>query len=217
MGGTMRVMYAFFLTGLLLTTPAGLYGCGARGVYPIATGSHAPREANPGKKQFTFVVWSNDPAVANAIGGWVQESGEMVLERSRLTDAMNEAKITPRHTTDDSADVLRAGRVVGVDRIIFADVTLRPEGRSAAYVNHYGGSSQSATVYHASVSVRGVAVDTGRVIWSGTAYYPAPVNNPEQAVVTLANTAMNKALCSTEDGYVWNEITGSKKDGCVKK
>ncbi|MGH7205269.1 MAG: CsgG/HfaB family protein [Nitrospiraceae bacterium] len=193
-----------------------LFGC-ARTLYPVTNGSHAPIDPAAKDKKWRFVVWSDHAGVANAIAAWTQQVGHTVVERARLMEVFNEQKLRLTHTPDDNADVLRVGRLVGADRVIFADVTIRPEAVSQAYVGPYGGGSRSGTVYHLNVSVRAVNVETGEVRWSGTAYYPGPVTNPDQGAVYLAQSAIARALCPVEEGFEWVEPGSWSEGGCRKK
>ena len=77
------------------------------------------------------------------------------------------------------------------------------------------GVSRVETVYNLSVSVRGIEVETSEVLWSGNAFYPEPINNPEAGVVYLTEDALERAWCPPglwrDREYVW------EKEGCVKE
>jgi hypothetical protein len=113
--------------------------------------------------------------------------------------------------------MLRVGKLVGAERIVFAEVTITPAVSSRAYVNQYGGRAQTDTIYHLSVAVRMVNVETGEIRWSGSASYPQPVNNPEVGVVYLTQSAIARAVCRVEDGYKWQERSIWTQGGCSKK
>lgn len=196
-----------FATLVLLTIV--FPGC-ARTLDPVTTGFHAPIDPNAPKNP-KVVVWGNHAGMVNAIIGWVQQGGATVVERARLQEVFEEQKIRLTHTTDDEAGLLKVGRLIGADHVIFAEATVTPATSSRAYVGSYGGGAVSETVYHVGVAVRGVAVESGEVRWSGTAHYPGPINNPEQGIVYLAQSAIARALCRVEVGYTW-----TKGNGCVK-
>lgn len=187
------------------------------GVWPITSGFHTPIPADAPVKKYRFVVWGNHPGVVNAIIEQVQRGGHTVVERARLQEIFDEQKIRLMHTPDDEADVLRVGRLVGAERVIFAEVTIRPENVSSAFVGPYGGVSRSDTVYHLSVAIRGVNVETGEIRWSGSATYPTSINNPEQGAVFLTNWALARANCQTERGFQWVEPGGGREGGCRPK
>jgi hypothetical protein len=168
-------------------------------------------------KKYQFVVWGNHPTTVNAIIGWVLQRGHTVVERARLQEVFNEQKIRLTHTPDDDADILHVGKLLGAERIIFAEVTMKSDVVSQTYVGPYGGGGWSETVYHLSVAVRGVNVETGEVTWTGAAHYPEPVTNPDQGVFVLATAAMGRALCRVEADYEWKEMSAFDESGCIKK
>ena len=193
-----------------------LPGC-ANTVYPVTTGFHAPIDPSQLNMKRRVVVWSNHAGVGNAIIGWLQHGGHTVVERARLQAVFNEQGIRLTYTPDSDADVLRVGKLVGAERIIFAETTISSAVSSRAYYGAYGGGARSDTVYHLSVSVRNVDVETGEVRWSGSASYPTPINNPEVGVVYLARSAIARATCIVEAGFEWKEGSQWEKGGCVKK
>ena len=197
-----------FIIGLVFLT---LVGC-AKTAYPVSTGSHAAIDPALKDKKYKVVIWSDHPAVGSAIAAMFQQGGHTIVERARILEVFNEQKMRLTNTPDDNADVLKVGRLLGADRIVFAESTVRAEAYSSTYVNRYGGGARSGTIYHLSVSVRAVAVDTGEVRWSGSSYYPGPVTNPDQGLVHLTQAAMARAVCPIESGYEWKE-----QSGCVKK
>ncbi len=213
---------------ILLSTPM-LIGC-AKTVYPVTTGYHVPITEEMLSKKYRVVVWGNHPAMANTIIGLVQQEGHSVVERARLQEVFNEQEIRLTHSPDDHADILRVGRLLGADRVIFAEVMERTHvglgggrklnfGERLALSNpDHAALAQAITAYQVSVSVRGVDVETGEIEWSGTAHYPEPVGNPEQAVIMLVRVAMARALCLVGTGYEWRERTSEHDEwGCIKK
>ena len=193
----------------------------ARTLHPITSGFHAPitdqmvRDYESGKR-FKFVVWGNHPPMVNAIIGWTQQPGHTVVERARLQEIFNEQKIQLTHTPDDDADILKVGKLLGADIVVFAEASISSAVESGAYVGPYGGASRSQTVYHVSVAVRAVKAETGEVRWSGTAHYGAAINNPESGIVYLTQAAMARAICPTERDFEWVEPGGWGESGCRK-
>jgi len=164
-----------------------------------------------------YVVWGNHPGANNAVMEELQRGGQVIVERAKLQQIFNEQRIRLTATPDSDADVLRVGKLVGADRVVFVEALDRGETMSGAYVNAYGGMSRSETVHHVSVSVRAVAVDTGEIVWSGRATTDRPINNPELALPKLAAAAMRRATCLVERGYRWIEYTSDGPWGCVGK
>lgn len=105
-------------------------------------------------KAIRFVVWSNHPGAGNHIIGILRKAGATVVERARLQEVFNEQKIRLSHTPDDDADVLRVGRLIAADRVIFVEVTVNSVNVSSGYVGQYGGGYRSDVVYHPTAAVR---------------------------------------------------------------
>ena len=76
---------------------------------------------------------------------WLQNRGFRLVERSHLKQIFREQKIRLTHTSEDEADLLHVGRLIGAEQVVFV---------------MWAGDS---------VSVRGVDVQSGEVSWSGTA------------------------------------------------
>lgn len=202
-----RLVAAFLILALTIIFSAGC----SHTVYPVSTGSHSKLEqVNPDKPP-RVVIWGNHPSVVTAVTQMMQELKVQVVERARLKEILNEQKIRLTNTADDEADLLRVGRLLGADWIIFADSTVNSAENRRAAVNAYGGYSQAQTVYHLSVSVRNVSIETGEVRWSGTATYPGPVTNPDQGLMYLTRHAMARAICPLEQSYTWDERGGCQK------
>src|SRR5712692_15157 len=146
---------------LLLTTffnfvlSSVLQGC-AGTVYPVTTGSHAAIDPANKDKKFRFVVWATHPTIAATIMSFVQQAGHTVVERSRLDQVFKEQEIRLTHTSDDDAQILRVGKLLGAERVIFAEHTISSSVVSRAFIGAYGGGGRSETVYHISVAVRAV-------------------------------------------------------------
>lgn len=189
-------------------------GC-ANTIYPISTGSHAPIDPANKEKRYRYVVWSNHPAMGNALSAWLQRGGHTIVERARIQEVLSEQKVRLTHSADEDADVLRVGRIVGADRVVFMEATIRPEAYSTAYAgNSFGrfdASYDTGTLYHLSVAIRAVSVETGEIRWQGSAYYPTAVSSPEQGILQLAGNAVGRALCRVDDGYKWSESDGCKE------
>lgn len=195
---------------LLVSTLMMVVGCGCT-VYPVTTGSHSTLEKIDPAKPRRVVVWGNHSAVVNATTQYLQQGKLIVIERARLKQVLAEQKIRLTSTPDDEADLLRVGRLLGADWIVFAEANITSAEERGASVNAYGGESYARTVFHLSVSVRNVSVETGEIRWSGTATYPRPIRNPEQGLIYLTNSAIARATCPIESGYAWSD-----KDGCQK-
>ena len=187
-----------------------LSGC-ASTLYPIASGSHTNLPPRCKDKPRRVVVWGNNPAVVNAAIEWYQQSKCTLIERAQLQAILKEQHIRLTYTPDDDADLLRVGKLSGADEIVFTEATMQSAIASGAYANRYGGSSWSDTVYHMSVAIRVVKVETGEIYASGSARYGAAINNPEAGLRYLTRAALGRALCRIEEGFSWSDISGCTK------
>ena len=173
-------------------------------VYPVTQGSHAV----PGlvsKPVKSVVVWSNDSGVGSTLISIFQKVDIEVVEREQLQQVLKEQRIRLTYTSDDDADILRVGKLIGADRVVFAEASNR-EARFSSGVE-----------YHLRVAVRGVEVETGKIRWSGTAANARAVINPEDTLTVLAIVAVARAICPVEKGYVWVELSAEpEKTGCTK-
>jgi hypothetical protein len=207
-----RVVLCVFL-GLVVS------GCETerRAMRFVTTGSHVPKTDLPKPSEpRRWVVWGNHPGMVGWLVQKIITEGQTVVERARIQEVLNEQKVILTHTADDEADILRVGKLLGADNIIFAEATIRPESRSGTVITPtFGGASYSGTVYHLSVAIRSVRVETGEVRLSGTAQYTLPANNPEEAIQYLTAAAVAHASCPIEKGYAWKEDDGISY-GCIK-
>lgn len=164
-------------------------GCSAAALYPITDGFH---KALP-QRNTRVVVWSDHPNVLGTATTWLQKRELTIVERARLQQVFNEQQIRLAHTPDDEAQVLRVGKLLGAETVIFVDTSFQKELASSYYVGAYGGGGGTATVYSVNVSIRGVNVETSEVAWSGTARYPDPIGGIEDALTKLTCQALATA------------------------
>ena len=202
----------------------------------ITNGSHSPvaDPAPSGSARKPVVVWGNNPGAVTTATVLVQQRGELVVERSKISHVLDEQKFRLTYSPESAADILKVGQLVGASAIIFIEVEthVRNEGGdiiappafipgSAPLAPPEAGRSYSRTTYDVSVSARSVKVDNGIVNWSGTATTNKPVTNPELTIEYLTQGAMLRALCPTENDYrkdfVWIEQGPWRKHvGCLK-
>jgi hypothetical protein len=132
-------------------------GCGGR-IYPRVTGSHVRGEVFP----TTVVIWTEHPRVAHDLAEKLLQWGYTVVERARLERVLAEQNLRLSLAAGSIAqlneEIRRAGKLVGATRIIFADAQRERDS--------LGGPHDVKAI---SVTVRGVSVETGQVLWSGTA------------------------------------------------
>ena len=178
---------------------------------PISNGSQSDLPT-PGS---TAIVWGQHRGAVGATTTLLQQWGLRIVERSRLQQVFDEQQIRLTHSPDDDAQILTVGKILGADSIVFVETETSSSQSSRAVISPYGGGAHTETVTNASVAVRGVNVETSEVIWSGTAHYPQPINNPETAIIYLAQTAVMRGLCPSEywkgntEGCDWLKFSGT--------
>lgn len=171
----------------------------------ISTGSRTPISDEDWQKIMTgqkdklaklkVVVRGNHSGATHTAIEEFQRNGSVVLERARLQEIFEEQKIRLTHTSDDDASILKVGRLVGADRVVFVEASDSSQVFNRAFVGAYGGASRSETVHDVSVSVRAVNLETGEISWSGHATLSQPANDPETAFTVLTIAATGRATC----------------------
>ncbi|TLY29438.1 MAG: hypothetical protein E6K63_05130 [Nitrospirae bacterium] len=139
------------------------------------------------------VVWGGHPSATGTAVSWLQRQGLRIVERSKLQKVLDEQTIRLTHTSDDEAQVLRVGKLLGAEVVVFIDspVTGGHQSSGGAYGNI--AASGSATVYSTSIWVRGVDIESGEVLWSATARYPESFSNLDDMLVRLTCHALATA------------------------
>jgi hypothetical protein len=133
------------------------------------------------------------------------ENQAVVNRVSQLLGSVGGIVIDQRVTAASDQDALKTGQRIGADLVVFVDASVKSTTNSLAFFHpSYGGGYSSRELYHASVTIRGVYVETGEVGWSGSAWYPKPINNPEQGIIHLTENAFGHAFCR----YQWSNRKG---------
>lgn len=150
-----------------------LTGCAEQATYiPVTDGF----QMQPTAKATRTIVWGGHPSATGTAITWLQRHGVKVIERVRVQQLFDEQSIRLIHGSEDDAQVLRVGRMLGAGLAVFIDtpITTGSHFVSGGFAYGHIGSSQTkgSTVHSTSVWVRGVDVETSEVLWSGTARYP---------------------------------------------
>src|SRR5262249_49708266 len=69
------------------------------------------------------VVWGNHPGMVSVVIEDFQTQGQTVVERSRLQTLLREQQVRLIYSPDSDADLLRVGKLIGADVIVFAEAT----------------------------------------------------------------------------------------------
>ncbi len=165
---------------VLILGVAGLVGCGA---YPVTDGF---QKSLP-QRQARLVVWGSNPTANAAVTTWLQKLGLTIIERARLQQLLAGQRIVLTDAPNDDAQMLHAAKLLGLEQVVYVDVLTVETGVIRPLFN------PPLTTSIASVSVRGVQVETGEVVWSGTARYRNPVTEHDDYVVRLSCQALATA------------------------
>lgn len=162
--------------------------------YPQTTGSHKFIDIGgymTKEQKHAVVIWADHPAAVDTIKQLEEENGSAILEPAMIDELVNEQKAKFPDLTEEEI-VLRAARQARADSVIFAKVAVAPAGGA----------------YHCNVAIRAVNVEIGEVRWTGTAWYPRPVTDPEEGIRVLTATAIARARCPIERGFFWYQDKG---------
>lgn len=158
--------------------------------YPITDGfHHRLPQANT-----RIVVWGDSPSVTGTTTTWLQKRGLRIVERAKILQLFDEQRIRLTHTADDEGPILRVGKLLGAEMVVFTDASVTRGVASNYSANAYGGGGHSAPVNSAGVSIRGVDVESAEVLWTGTARYAEQSpGSPEDALAKLTCQALATA------------------------
>lgn len=155
----------------------------------------------PGER---VVIWGGHPSATGSAINWLQRQGLRIVERAQLQKIFDEQHIKLTHTLDDEAQVLRVGKLLGADAVVFLDTPItggsRSSGGGFAFGNIGSSGLDSASVYSTSAWIRGVNIETGEVMWSATARYPASSINLDNALAVLTCHALATAWSYRQSG-----------------
>jgi len=188
---------------LVFTLLFGIQGCD-RTILPISSGA---RGTLP-KPDTLALVWGNHVGAVAQAEGMLKKFGRLrIVELSRLQQVLYEQNISPEHSAENEFQILKVGKILRVDSVVFVDVQMASHHRSQANGPvpqiHNSQGLPAETVRHLRVSVWGIKVPNGEVMWSGKAYYPQPMNNPEQGILSLTRVAIGRGTCPTG---AWREV-----------
>lgn len=209
-----------------------LNGCSRTPLGIISSGSHLPysdEQERIQQEQYTrrYAVWGTPPAATDAAIEYFQQPGhdriEMV-EPARLSKILDQQQIQLTHTIDDEAQILKVGKLIGADRVLFVDVSERREqvrGSDGSY-GAYSIRTFSYILYYPSVAVRAVDIESSEVRWSGQAMLNKPLMDSFDPMMLsiLTRAALGHATCFIERGYEWIEERANGLGstwGCHKK
>ena len=122
-------MHLLLLTALffILWVP----GCA---IMPISNGSQSDLPDSGS----TIVVWGQHKGAVGEAVTILQQSGLRIVERSRLQQVFDEQKIRLTYSTDDDAQILKVGKILGAGSIVFVETETSSSQTSRAFVTIWG-------------------------------------------------------------------------------
>lgn len=175
------------------------------------------------------LVWGNDSIAVARVSEALQVAGDTIIDRGRVRASSAAQNIQWTYTSEDAPELLNLAKTLGVDSIVFADVTGRSETRTHVQNrpgmimpmgNMYLAAAPTSEAYseqlhHLRVRIQSISVSEGAVRWSGTAVYDKPVSNPDPGVGYLTDAAVARALCPNDKDFRWVEPAPWVAGGCL--
>ena len=158
-------------------------------ILPVSDGFH---DVLPDEKA-RLVVWGNHPGAVDTARTWLLKRGYRVVERAKLDQILQEQNITFTQTAKDHARLLQVGKLLGAQQVIFLETHLSKQQGEDTDKNSTGERGNNYVLYNLVVSLRGIDSESGKIQWSGTAYYPGGINNPHEGMNHLTRSALAKA------------------------
>jgi len=165
-----------------------LAGCAVR---PVVSGSQIDLP-NYGTR---VIVWGNHSGIVNEASSILERANMKVVADTRVIRVLDNQKIELSNTPDDERKILKVGKMVEADSVLFVDVQSAVAADSAAQAPKDDVSPNTATKYRVAVSVRCVGVETGEVQWQASARYPFDVPHPDLYATRLIRAAMLRGAC----------------------
>ena len=166
------------------------------------------------EKHVRVAVWGLRPAVTNTVVSWLRDNGFAVMEPSEFQQAFDKETIRVSRSFADEQHAVRMAKQLGIGLVIFTQSAI-----GETVVNSPDTTSSAApfpgavptTFSSASVTLRGVEVASGQLIFSATAKYPQQLAGAgPDTLSTLACLALETAMGISPPG----ELALSSDDPC---
>lgn len=126
-------------------------------------------------QQARLAVWGLRPIVTNTVVAWLRDNGFAVMDPAELQQAFDKERIRVSRSFADEHNAVRVAKQLGVDFVIFTQSALGETVVSSPSATAGGTpfpGSVPTTFSTASVSLRGIEVASGELVFSATARYP---------------------------------------------
>lgn len=150
------------------------------------------------EKKARLAVWGLRPVVTNTIVAWLRDNGFTVMEPSELQQAFDRERIRVNRSFADEHNAVPVAKQLGVDVVIFTQSAVETNvinrASTTAASTPFPGAVRTA-FSSASVSIRGVEVASGALVFSATAKYP------QQLTVAGPDTLSTLACLTVETAF----------------
>lgn len=156
-----------------------LYGCSAsRLIEADRISASTMNSLMPGLR---VLVLGDDPAAVKPVGEDLQRMGVTLVDSKRLQGLFGKHRLESMNIRQWQATLLQIARLSGTDLLVFVDVGMR--------------------VDFPSVVVKGVDVETGEVLWNGSAVHNPIVTSMDYGTVItrMARRALLNGLTNPQD------------------
>lgn len=179
-----------FMFLLLLLLPS----CSSSSLHIITEGSHKRLPV----QQARLAVWGLRPVVTNTVVAWLRDNGFTVMEPAELQRAFDKEGLKVNRSFADETNALPVAKRLGVTVVIFTQSAVETNVVNRASTTTastpFPGTVRTA-FSSASVSIRGVEVETGALAFSATARYPQQLTTAgPDTLSTLACIAVETAF-----------------------
>lgn len=127
------------------------------------------------EKKARLAVWGLRPVVTNTIVAWLRDNGFRVMEPSELQQTFDRERIRVNRSFADEHNAIPVAKQLGVDVVIFTQSAVETNvinrASTTAASTPFPGAVRTA-FSGATVSIRGVEVGSGMLVFSATARYP---------------------------------------------
>lgn len=139
------------------------------------------------------LVWGGHPSALRMTELWLQRHGLTTVDQVRIQQIVNHQHITVKDAWQDQKELLQIGKVARADFVVVVHTPFTKGAPGAPYIGPYGGGTMERLEYIASVSIKGVSVETGETAWSGSARYPGRYSDLENGLEELTCQALATA------------------------
>ena len=139
------------------------------------------------------LVWGGHSSASRMTELWLQKHGITTIDQTRVQQIVTEQHIMIKDPWQDQRELIQIGKVARADFVVVVHTPFTKGEPGAPYIGPYGGGTMERLEYIASVSIKGVSIETGETVWSGSARYPGRYSDLENGLKELTCQALGTA------------------------